>query len=185
MKTLKTTALAAALVAGSAMAAQAVTVFATEATIVEDGPRGPGARADIENALGPTDGAFFELGFGATVDFTFGVDFFSSATVTEVSFGNPAALGEAATVFVGTGGVFTEIGTVSAVDAQAPGQTIAVPGTFDTLRLTDISPITGGRTAGGFDVDSVSVSAIPLPAAGAGLLAGLGALTLLRRRRAA
>lgn len=175
---------AAALTAGSLTAAEAAPVYASDAQIVTDGPRGDrNGRDDLSNALGEEVGDFFELGFGATVDFTFDVLARGPVNVIEVSFGRPQALREEAVVSVGLDGVFTEIGSVTALGGQAPdGATLAAPGLFDTVRLTDVSPIRGGATFGGFDVDRIGVSPIPLPAAGAALLAGLGALTLVRRR---
>jgi hypothetical protein len=186
MRTFSIIAAAAALVAGPVVTAEARTVFATEATIVEDGPRGSrDGRDEVSSALGDDLDTFFELGFGGVVDFTFGVLARGEINVVEVSSSpRPQALVEEATVSVGLDGVFTEIGTATALDGQAPeGFVLNSPGLFDTVRLTDISPIRGGATSGGFDVARISVAAIPLPATGAALLAGLGALTLLRRRR--
>lgn len=182
MRTLKTTAAAATLVLGSAAGAQAATVFATEATIIQDGPRGTNSdRDNIENALGDSLGDFFELGYGAVVDFKFGRNFTGEGNIVEVTRSSPPPFIESVLIEGGLRGVFTEIGTV---DNTGPiggeGVTFAFSGNFDTLRLTDTSPQT--RAFGGFDVDRVAVSPIPLPAAGFGLLAGLGALTLLRRR---
>ena len=58
------------------------------------------------------------------------------------------------------------------------------------MRLTDITltlPPTNGNAGptGGFDVASISVSAIPLPAGGLLLIGALGGLALLRRRTSA
>ena len=184
MRTLSIIAIAAGLSAAPFAGAQAATVFASAGEIVVDGPRSSrGGRDDIDNALGEELGAFFELGFGAVVDFTFGGLAQGDVNIVEVSFGRPQALSEEATVSVGLNGVFTEIGTATAIAGQAPtGTTLSYNGLYDTVRLEDISPIRGNATSGGFDVDRISVAIIPLPATGAALLAGLGALTLLRRR---
>ncbi|MGX0978396.1 hypothetical protein ACSSVY_004136 [Roseovarius sp. MBR-51] len=65
-------------------------------------------------------------------------------------------------------------------------------GIFDTVRLTDLTlALFGGNPSnlstqaatGGFDVDAISVSAVPLPAAGFLLVGALGGLAALRRRK--
>ena len=182
MRTLNITVAAAALAMGFAAGAQAAPVYATEATIVADGPRGTrGGRDDVANALGDSLGTFFELGYGAVVDFGFGRNFTGDGNVVEVTFSDPPPFVESVVIEAGRNGVFTEIGTIDNSNARAPdGEDFVFAGNFDTLRLTDTSEVT--RPFGGFDVDRISVSPIPLPATGAALLAGLGALTLLRRR---
>ncbi len=186
MHVLRTTAIAATLVAGSAFGAGAAPVYATDATVVVDGPRGTNNdRANLANALGDSLGDFFELGFGAVVDFTFDRFFTGPGSVVEVSFSANGPL-ESVLIQGGRGGVFTDLATVTnkAPGAQSPeGAPFAFAGAYKTLRLIDQSP-TGGRPTGGFDVDRISVAAIPVPAAGALMLGALGAFGLLRRRSA-
>ena len=168
MHALRTTAIAAALVAGSAVGASAAPVYATDATIVVDGPRGTNNdRADPSNALGSSLGDFFELGFGAVVDFSFDRFFTGPGSIVEVSFSADGPL-EQVLIQGGRGGAFTDIATITnkVPGAQtAEGAQFLFAGAFNTLRLIDQTP-TGGRLAGGFDVDRISVSAIPVPAAG-------------------
>ena len=184
MSLFRTTAIAAALIGGTTAGANAAIVYATDAEIVVDGPRGTGGgRANISNALGSSLGDFFELGYGATVDFVFGRNFTGPGNTVEVTFSSPPPFVESVTVQAGRGGAFTTVASLTNDGAGAPGGvSFDFDGNFDTLRLIDTSPRT--RATGGFDVDRISVSTIPVPAAGAGLLAGLGALTLLRRRKA-
>jgi hypothetical protein len=54
---------------------------------------------------------------------------------------------------------------------------------YNRLRLVDNSPVVAGRD--GWDIDAISVAAVPLPAAGLLLLAGLGGLAAFRRRSVA
>ena len=184
MHALRTTATAAALVAGSAVAADAAPVYATDATIVVDGPRGTNNdRGNLSNALGESLGDFFELGLGAVVDFTFDRFFTGPGSVVEVSFSADGPL-ESVLIQGGQGGAFTDIATVTNRDAgaQSPeGAQFAFSGAYETLRLIDQTD-PDGRATGGFDVDRVSVSAIPIPATGALMLGALGAFGLMRRR---
>lgn len=185
MNALRTTAIAAAIVAGSALAANAATMlYATDATIVTDGPRGTNDdRANIANALGSEVGDFFELGYGAVVDFTFGRLFTGPGHVLEVTFSVPPKWVESVQIQAGRGGVFTDVATISNAQAQfEPGARFDLAGAYDTLRLIDTSPVRENAPTGGFDVDYVSVAAVPLPAAGLMLLGALGGLALFRRR---
>jgi hypothetical protein len=177
----------AALVALAATGASAATLYATGANIVVDGPRGTeNDRDDITNAFGEADGAFFELGRFATVDFTFGQDFRGPGNIVEVTFGDVASFPESVDVFgLQDGGDPVFLATIGNLDAEdEDGATFAFNGIYDTLRLVDTSLAPNGLLRGGFDVDSIAVAAIPLPAAGLLLLGALGALGLARRRAA-
>ncbi|MGR3540215.1 MAG: VPLPA-CTERM sorting domain-containing protein [Hasllibacter sp.] len=177
------TLIATAAIAMLPAVAGAATIFATDATIEQDGPRGTANdRDNINNALGETDGTFFELGLGGIVDFTFGQLFTGPGNVVEVTFGNPAGFPESADILLGFEGVFTFLTSVPNIGAQGPGgATFDFSGTFDTVRFVDTTQ-TNART-GGFDIDSVSVAAVPLPAGGLLLLGALGGLGFMRRRK--
>ena len=195
----------AALVPGLASAAT-VTVgaggandgWATEVTYENDNSvarRGTrNGRDNAMNALGETDGSFFEIGFGATADFTFGSQFTGPAQIIEVSFSDASLFPESVEVWVGTGTgadfVGTSVGTFTNVQAQASLSVdlSSVAGPFGTLRLVDTSPLSssieadGSGALGGFDVDSVRVAPIPLPASGLLLAGALGGAVALRRK---
>lgn len=192
----------AAMLAISPVAANAITVtagpggfdngFATQITYDDAAARGSSNNRDNPlNALGADDGSFFEIGFGSTVDLTFGTLFDTETTIFEVTFGDPAGFPEAAIIYAGLGGSFQLVTILlSNLDAQngAILSLAGLNGPFDTIRIQDASsPIRNAQT-GGFDIDSVRVSAVPLPAAlplmGAGF-AALGFIGWRRRRKAA
>lgn len=206
---MKSAAVAATLVATPAIVSAAVVTagpggfdngFATTITFEDDNVvarRGvANGRDNALNALGAADGGFFELGFGSTADFTFGTLFNGDVTAFEVTFGTPGAFPEIVEVSVGLGAApFTTIGTLTNSDASGANGgslTITGGGLFDTVRLTDMSPVTStfendvnGNPVGGFDINAVRVSAVPVPAAGLLLLGALGGFAGLRRRRKA
>ena len=78
------------------------------------------------------------------------------------------------------------VGVVSNADA-ASGTTVGLaPGfTFDIVRLVDLSSPINGASTGGFDVDAVRVSPVPLPASGLLLLGAFGGFAALRRKKSA
>lgn len=173
------------------------------------------SRDDAGNALGAPDngpgdvaGGFFSLGIGGAAVFGFGTSFGLDASVFEVTFGcggaqnangtcnyaetiDVYALAGAYTAFDGEFGLsdltslgFTKVGSIANGDANAPGGgSIAIGGPFSYLALIDTSMAGSGRD--GFDIDSVAVSAVPLPASALFLLGGLGGLGFLRARRRA
>lgn len=170
--------------------------FATTITYDTEARRGDANdRDNALNALGANDGSFFELGFGSTVDLTFGGVFNTSVDIYEVTFGSAANFPESVNVFAGSGGLFELVGTLTNSDASG-GATVSLSGligaTFDTLRLIDTSPLTSTAQSdafgplGGFDLDAarVSIAPVPLPAAGMLLLTAIGGLTAMRRRKA-
>lgn len=186
--TLKTLAAATVLGLAAASAASAAPIFATGATIVQDGPRGTANNRNVlANALGAPDGSFFEIGTNAIVEFTFGQVFTGPASVLEVTFGSRGAFDEDTRLIGLLNGVQTVLAEFTNDDIGGDGAiAIAFTGIFDALRFQDFSQ-TGpdtGTLVDGIDIDSVSVSPIPVPAAGLLLVGALGALGLARRRAA-
>jgi hypothetical protein len=193
---LKTILAAAAICGMTGGAAQAATmVYATDAQIIVPGDRGTANdRDNIANAFGAADGKFFELGYDAVVDFYFDRDFQGPAgRVVEITFGNAQSWLEGVRIEFGNtvNGVFTLLATATPNPLLNTGNGLFSfsGGPFNTVRLTDVTcRIPGGQckgSSGGFDVDSISVAAVPVPAAGLLLLSAVGAAAALRRRKRA
>lgn len=193
-------ALAALMTAGAANAA-IVTVgpggynggWATQITYNDDNvttQRGTAQGRDNGlNALGPTDGPFFELGNVGEALFTFGMEFVSPGSTYEVTFGSRDGLVEKAKVYVGllsNPGSWTAVSPAEIVNSTSGAITFTFSGgPFDVLRFVNSGPIVG--PTGGFDIDSVRVTPapIPLPAAGVLLMGALGGMAMLRRKQKA
>lgn len=195
----KATMLAAAFAVCSAGAVSAAPVtvgaggfdngYATQITYDDAAARGTAdGRDNAANALGATDGSFFEIGFGSYIELTFGKLFDTSVSVFEVTFDDVAGWPESADLFVGIGGVFTKVAEISNLDAVS-GVVISLgAGLFDTIKLVDTTdtslPVYAGKTFGGFDVDSVRVTPVPLPAGALLLVTAIGGLAMVRRKQA-
>lgn len=169
----------------------------------------PGNALGAPDQVGNSESGFYSLGRGddAVAVFGFGTSFGLEANVFEVTFGcsgpsgsNGACSGfsEFATVYAFDGPYtpfdssftvsdlttlgFSEVGTIGNGDANAPGgATVSIAGPFSFLALADAS----SQGADGFDIDAVSVNAVPLPASILFLLGGIGGLGFMRMRRAA
>ncbi|MEO1961046.1 MAG: VPLPA-CTERM sorting domain-containing protein, partial [Paracoccus sp. (in: a-proteobacteria)] len=91
---------------------------------------------------------------------------------------------EAVDVYAIMGGVETLLGRLT--NLNGGGKVLAGMG-FEYIKLVDATLNEFGRSGttsfDGFDVDSVSVAPVPLPAAGLMLLAGLGGFGVMRRRQ--
>jgi len=168
------------------------------------------SRNDAGNALGAPDQVgnqgkgFFSLGLGQAAVFGFGTSFGTTATAFEVTFNcslqsigtcsfaekaDVYAFNGSYTPFNGAFGVanltslgFTKVGSVlNGAGSTDAGASISIGGPFTYLALVDTSP--GGSGRDGWDIDAVSVAAVPLPAAGLLLLGALGGLAVWRRRK--
>ena len=178
------------LLAGGASAA---VVYATDFQNADlgatDASANP-ARYVATRALGSTDGKFYSLGLGGEITLGFGTTFSGTTqiAVTEVTFGNVSAYGEAVDIFAVMNGNGTLIGRLSNLESQTGG-TLTFGGSFDGLRFVDVTRdvFATSPSADGFDIDAVELTSdlapIPLPASGALILAGLGSLLIARRRR--
>ncbi|MCV3273776.1 VPLPA-CTERM sorting domain-containing protein [Roseobacter sinensis] len=174
-----------ALSGGAASAAVifADTVISSSGGGVSDGIATPGDRTDVDNALGGADNTFYSLGLGGDIVLGFSTLGTGPVTTWEVTFGDIGTHLESANVFAVLGGVETLIGEVQNANAQG-GQSLNFVGVFDSIKIVDTSPA-GGGSIDGFDLDAVSVSAVPLPASALLLLGGLAGMGAMRRRKKA
>lgn len=211
--TLKTFILAA--VSGLAvysMPAAALTVDATQASfqfgLNQAGITTANNRHIDSNALGADTGTFRSLGLNGAAVFGFGTAFSGDVQIWEATFGTCSSTAsgtcsgwtEQVSVFAGNSWDFTNpdfsaldtsdtdtwtsLGVLGNADAQGGG-ILATSGVFNYLLLVD-NGLTTPNPKDGFDVARVSVSAVPIPAAGwlfGSALIGLAAAA--RRRKAA
>ncbi len=179
--------------AGGASAAVLHATDVRGATLGTPDPRGEAARYVAAHALGAADGKFYSLGLGGdlTLDFGKTVSGTTEIRVSEVtySFVNLSRYLEAVDLFALLGGGETLIGRLANHEALA-GRVLSYVGSFDGLRFVDVTKAAfpTSPSADGIDIDAVELTvaelaAVPLPASGAILVAGLGAFGLLRRRR--
>jgi hypothetical protein len=138
----------------------------------------------LSNALGAPDGKFLSLGFLGEAAFSFGQQFTLPGAVFEITYGNRTNYLESVDVYAGYEGVFSFV--VSLTNSADGALSFNYSGVFDQLKFADTSPRASERD--GFDIDAVSVTTlaptpVPLPAGGLMLLAALGAVGMLGRRR--
>lgn len=147
-------------------------------------------RQDAENALGAPDTSFYALGYGGTLTVGFAKELISgiqNVFTFEVTFGSveKARHFEAADVYSILNGVETLLGRILNVNG---GGEVQSKGPFEYIKLVDATEDQYGKgttSFDGFDVESISIAPVPLPAAGGMLLLGLGGMAALRRRNKA
>lgn len=180
--------LAAFVAAMSAGAASASTVTATG--ISTDGGTtfnyvgtATSDRTMSGNALGSPDGFFYSIGLGGEAIFDFGTLFNSPGSVVEITNGSRSSYPESADIYVSTDGSTYSLATsVNNATATNAFSFSVAGGPFQYLKVVDTS---GAPSTDGYDIDSISVSAVPLPATGLLLLGGLGGIAALKRRKKA
>lgn len=155
-----TLALTAVLALGTALPVAAVTAtetvglggyddgWATRIDYYLDAARGDANdRDNPENALGPTDGEFFEISWGSSVILTFSTLFSGAGFVTEVTFGDPADWVEGVAIFAGMYGedpttwdpvTPLQIFNTDTPDGEGRRWFDVGDGTYDALRITDL-----------------------------------------------
>ncbi|RJK95253.1 VPLPA-CTERM sorting domain-containing protein [Paracoccus aestuarii] len=144
-------------------------------------------RKNANNALGEADGAFYAMGLGGQLTVGFDTKSFAPGarvTINEVTFNGPQSSNhfEAVDVYSVLGGIATFIDRIANTTQST---TLLVAQGFEYIRLIDVTrtEFPSSTSFDGFDVESISVAAVPVPAAGFMLMAGLGGLAALGRRR--
>lgn len=197
MTTLKTLLAGAAFVA-SAAGANAATFVADSVISREVGACTASAaqcasndRMNVNNAVDGSLDSFYSLGLGGEIVLGFSkLVTAASNTITafEVTFQPKGDHFEAADIYTILNGEQKFAGTVTNAGGigNVNASSVTANWTFDSIRLVDVTRREFGETSSsfdGFDIAKVSVAAVPLPAAGLMLMAGLGGLAALRRRK--
>ncbi len=140
------------------------------------------------------DDDFFSLGLGGTLVIGFDPAFTGPAVAVEITNGRASSShDEAAEVYGSVDGVtFDLLGTIdnqvgAATGGRGTRSTLAFTQAYSFLGFRDVSRerFAGTRSQDGFDLDAISVAAIPLPAPALMLLGSLGGLGAMRARRRA
>lgn len=187
---------ATAMTLGSA--AQAATYNATEyldivkgsCTAANQAQCTSNGRDNLNNLIDDDKATFYSLGLGGEVTLGFGRDFGAgTASVYEITFTRPTNGNrhyEAVELYALDAGK-NEIGYSKIVTNIDGSASFKINSGFTYLKLKDVTLSydwgVSTRSFDGFDVGMVSIAAVPVPAAGGLLLAGLGGLAALRRRK--
>lgn len=177
--------------------AQAVTELGTDnsCAIGDVGFEYNSSRSNLCNSLGAENGTYPpQFGFTSTgnfgeLEYTFGTNFTGPIYVWEVTGGSTSNWTEDLnlTFIAVTAGGTDVIGSIS----NDPSQPGGAPGRWKVEFDLQGGPFSALRVSAGdgpgdkFDIDAIGVSPVPLPAAGLMLIAGLGGLAALKRRRKA
>lgn len=169
-----------------AVQASAATVAAIGIDVGDTNFTGPDAcspdRCDAENALGSPDGTMYELGRGGELVVDFGQVVTGPITIYEITNGDPNNWIEGVRVYAILQSVETLVGEVFNNDQNVVGGvlTLSYSNWFDGLRLVDITP--SGTRGNGADIDAITASAVPLPAAAWLFISALAGAGLMRRK---
>ncbi|MGN7870091.1 VPLPA-CTERM sorting domain-containing protein [Paracoccus sp. 22332] len=187
------TLLAGLVLAASTVGANAATYYADKVISVNPGSCTGTAygcslndRQNVNNAIDASESTFYALGFGGDITVGFPIPLLSQQNVAafEITFNRQVGHDEAAKVFSVLNGVETLLGTITNFEGE---NTVVASGPFEYIKLLDVSLSVFPNTSSydGFDLGAIKVSPVPLPAAGVLLLAGLGGLAAVRRRKTA
>lgn len=150
---------------------------------------------DGSNAVA-SGGDFYSLGLGGSLVIEFDPVITGSTTVVEVTFGgNSSSHDEEMEIYGSNDGLSFDL--LGSANNQATGNrnqktTVAFAGSYSFLGFLDVSEAAfpGTDSKDGFDIAAISVDSVtggpvvPLPASAVLLLAGLGAIAGVKRRKA-
>ena len=144
-------------------------------------------RKTVSNAIDDDASTFYSLGFGGSILLRFAMPMTEVAKtilISEVTFGRIGNHKEAADVYAINGKDETFLGRITNLFGESQ---IFTNASFEFLKLVDVTQVQFASTTShdGFDVGKVSIAAVPLPASAALMLAGIGTLATLRRRKKA
>lgn len=183
MNILKTLAAGAVFMAGASSASAAIIYADSVISADTNGTFLSPDRADTSEALGASDNKFYSLGLGGNIVLGFGSLGTGDIGIYEVTFGNIGGYPESVDVFAISGATETYVGSISNSQAQS-GAKLTYTGWFDSLKLVDTTP-NSSPSVDGFDLDAVSVAAVPLPASALLLAGGIAGFGALRRKKKA
>lgn len=147
-------------------------------------------RDKLDNLIDSRKDTFYSLGLGGEVTLGFGTSFSAgTASVYEITFSRPTLKDrhyEAVELYA-LDADKNEVGYSKVITNLDGSASFKIDGAFTYLKLKDVTSTydwgVQSSSFDGFDVGMVSIAAVPVPAAGGLLLAGLGGLAALRRRK--
>ncbi|WP_187429609.1 hypothetical protein ROLI_024850 [Roseobacter fucihabitans] len=201
MKTLFLSTISAMMIAGGVSAAS-ITFTENQGTQA-NGLDVPAGRSVVTNLTDGDVDTFYSLGIGGSLTASIAPQLIAGASLIEVTFNNTPSFPESAQVYLGIdtsgillGELFNFASGVSSTSANG-ASIITAPNTPSTGRtsfvidlgvnsgsaLTFVDTTSGTGNKDGFDIAELSIAAVPLPAAGLLLLAGIGGLAAVGRRK--
>lgn len=145
-------------------------------------------RDKLDNLIDSRKDTFYSLGLGGEVTLGFGTSFAAGdVSVYEITFTRPTSTDKNYEAFelYALDADKNEIGFSKLITNENGSASFRVDSGFTYLKLKDVTLEQGWTTSSfdGVDIGMVSIAAVPVPAAGGLLLAGLGGLAALRRRK--
>jgi hypothetical protein len=189
MNVLKTLLAGAALAASQQAGANAATYYADkviDANLGSCTTCADPARQDANRALNIGDSKFYSMGLGGDLTVGFSKPLFfpdRNVSVFEITYNRTIGHNEAVDVYSILGGVPTYLGRIL---NDVASSSVKATSAFEYIRLVDVTLDEFPSASGdGFDVDSISVAPVLPLTAGLMLLAGVGGLAAMRRRKKA